>query len=267
MGRPRKIINTTPGTRAVIYIRVSTQEQAKGGHYGPEAQFAACESYITQKKYSVIETTSDMGISGAKTVDARPGLSRALTLCEMRMADVVVCYAQDRLARKAGVFDDIRERAIKNRYRLETARDGQVLTAAENELSADAMSFVASIERKLIAKRLYGGRKERSKIDGRGSGFLPWGYKRSALGGIVIDPEPAYIISELLWLRSNGYTFQQTADWLNEQGFKTRNERDWSPASVQTIERNRNLYMTGRRQWDGIEAIQLWPVIFVERTR
>lgn len=272
MARPKKVQREKHGKRAVIYIRVSTEEQAQGGHYGPDAQWSSCADYIQKKKYTAVTTQSDLGISGAKGIDDRPGLASSMMLCESGMADVIVCYAQDRLARKSGVFEDIRERAIRGGYRLETAREGQDLTADENELSADAMSFVASIERKMIARRLYSGRKERSKVDGRGSSIVPYGYKvKLVVEGdevqkyIEIDSEAAKVVRLILKHRKTK-TYQQVADYLNKKGYTTpRSNNQWTVGHVQGIERNKELYTTGIRRWDGIEAAERWPVLMEKK--
>ncbi len=272
MARPKKALRDIHGKRAIIYIRVSTEEQLKGGHHGVEAQLAACIEYLARKGYIEVCIQRDLGKSGAKGIASRPGIATALELCEGGLADVIVCYAQDRLARKSGVFEDIRERAVRGHFRLETARDGQDLTTEENELSADAMSFVASIERKMIAKRLYGGRKERGKIDGRGSSTLPYGYRYhlevvatsdgdQVVKTIEVDPEAAEVVRIILELRQ-AHSYQYVADSLNALGHRTpRSGREWTVGNVQGIERNAELYRTGIRRWDGIEGAERWPII------
>lgn len=126
----------------------------------------------------------------------------------------------------------------------------------------DVMALVASIERKLIAKRLYGGRRERSKRDGRGSGRLPFGYLRLEDGTISADEKAAGIIRRLLALCDSGLTYQATANQLNTEGFTTpRNGRAWTVGHVKSIERKRELYATGLRSWGGVEAGERWPAL------
>lgn len=54
------------GTKAVISLRVSTDEQAKPGHFGLEAQMELWQTYCDKQGYTVIEITEDKGISGKK---------------------------------------------------------------------------------------------------------------------------------------------------------------------------------------------------------
>lgn len=248
------------GSRAVIYRRVSTQEQVKDGHYGLKLQSEACSAYCSMRGYGVIKETEDLGISGAKEINRRPGLQEALQLCEAGEADLIVVYAQDRLARKSGIFDEIRDRARKHGYRIET-KDGQDLIAEDYEIAGDAMAFVANVERKMIARRLYGGRKERSKIDGLGSGPLPYGFQLLPQGGIVIDEPAAYGVRKVLSLREK-YTLKETAQMLNKLRIASPLGGLWTFAKVQTIEKHRRLYETGQRTWDAIEALKPWPIIY-----
>lgn len=251
------------GKRAVLYLRVSSQEQAKPGHYGLDAQEAFCRAYGQRVDYVVVAIKRDVGVSGAKEIEKRPGLSAALALCESGAADVLVCYDQDRLARKSAVFDAIRDRAVRKRFRLETAKDGQNVAARENEMSAEIKAFVASLERKLIAGRLYGGRKERSKRDGRGSGPLPYGYVRLSDGTIAIDQTAVAVICAVLQLLIQGTSYRKAADALNLAGYSTPAKSvKWTVSQVQTIARHQALYTTGLRCWDGLEAQERWPVIY-----
>lgn len=248
------------GKRAVIYLRVSTQEQAKPGHYGLDAQASDSEHFAVKQGYTVIATVRDEGISGTKPVGERPGLAAAMTLCDQGKADVIIVAKQDRLARKSGVFDEILDRAMRGRYRLEDTKTGQDLTSRANKIPAHIQAFVASIEAILIADRLYGGRQERSKRDGRGSGRLPWGYTCSADGTIEIDQYAAPLIRQVLALRTQ-YSFRKTATLLNAAGYRTQQGGPWTSASVQRVEIHRELYTTGQRRWDGIIAAASWPVI------
>lgn len=260
VARPRKETRAARGARAVIYLRVSTEEQTNPGHFGIAAQDESCRAYADRKTYLLVAVHQDLGLSGAKSIEKRPGLRAALRDCEEGRADVVVCYAQDRLARKASVFDEIRERAIRHRYRLEVVREGQDLTADENEISGDVMAFVAGLERKLIARRLYGGRRQRSRRDGRGSAPLPYGYRRGVDNGVEINEPAAVVVRLLIGLRDAGMTYQATANRLNAAGYLTpRGGSRWTPGHVQGIERNATLYRTGQRTWGGIDAEQRWP--------
>ena len=84
--------------RAVLYVRVSTDEQVKG--YSLAQQIEALRAYAAREGYEVIEEVSDPGYSGL-FLD-RPGLDRARDLIEAGEVAAGVAQDADRIARKAG---------------------------------------------------------------------------------------------------------------------------------------------------------------------
>jgi len=276
MGRRKKARVQGATVRAVLYTRVSTEEQAKAGHFGVDAQIAQCEAAALAHGYEIVQRTQDTGISGATIVRSRPGLQAAMNACAVGDADLILCSAQDRLARKASVFDDIRDHARKYRYSLMTVREGQDVAAEENEIQADTNSFVAGIERKMIAKRLYGGRKEKAKTgNGCSSGPLPYGYRYEMelktlpdtgevipVKHLMVDDAAVPAIRLILALLSQHAPYAAIAAALNAAGYPTRSKgKIWYPSTVHAIAARRHLYTAGQRIWDGITAAAPWPVI------
>jgi DNA invertase Pin-like site-specific DNA recombinase len=68
--------------RAILYARVSTDEQAKSG-YSLAQQLEALREYAAREGYEVLEEVTDPGQSGASL--ARPGLDhvRDLLICAL----------------------------------------------------------------------------------------------------------------------------------------------------------------------------------------
>ncbi len=64
-------------TEALIYVRVSTDEQAKSG-LGLEDQEERCRAYCAMRGLEVAEVLKDPGVSGGKSLETRPGGSRLL---------------------------------------------------------------------------------------------------------------------------------------------------------------------------------------------
>lgn len=263
MARPKKPPKRpNDGTRAVLYLRVSKEDGAT--KHGLDVQQDTCEAYAAMKGYQVVRVTKDDGVSGATPWDARDGLREAFALCVAGSADVIVAYHQDRFARKMGVFEDIRDYALKHDVRLETA-DNRNLTDENDFITGDVLSLVAAIERRRISLRFYAARRHRGKQDGRGSGKLPWGYRVNDDGTLSVDEDAAQAIRLLLGMRKHGKTYQQTADKLNAEGFTTPKGGRWTVGHVQGIERNAALYRTGVRKWDGVTASEPWPIIVQDR--
>src|SRR5215217_6019457 len=78
-------------TKAVGYIRVSTEEQAATGH-GLEIQERAIRSFAESQGYTLVDLVRDAGVSGAKRPEDRPGFQRLLELAEARQFSVLLLW-------------------------------------------------------------------------------------------------------------------------------------------------------------------------------
>lgn len=93
------------GKRAVVYLRVSTDEQSAS----IEAQRETCIRLAKQHGYNIIAEFVDENISGAIAIDKRPALKRALHALGDDRADRLIVAKLDRLARNVRVALEIDE--------------------------------------------------------------------------------------------------------------------------------------------------------------
>src|SRR5215210_1143020 len=82
--------------RVALYVRVSTEEQAKSGFSLPEQRRTLSE-HAERQGWDVAEVVEDPGDSGADP--NRPGLLRILELAEGGKIDLVLSWKRDRLFR------------------------------------------------------------------------------------------------------------------------------------------------------------------------
>ena len=83
--------------RAVLYARVSTEEQARSG-YSLAQQLEALRDYATRESYAILEEVVDPGQSGASL--ERPGIDRVRDLVASGGISVVLAQDRDRFARE-----------------------------------------------------------------------------------------------------------------------------------------------------------------------
>src|SRR4051812_40431861 len=83
--------------RAVLYARVSTEEQAKSG-YSLAQQMEALREYAAQEGYEVLEEVADPGQSGASL--ERPGMDRVRDLVAAGGVSLVLAQDRDRFVRE-----------------------------------------------------------------------------------------------------------------------------------------------------------------------
>src|SRR5918993_5864559 len=89
-------VNGHGSKRAILYARVSNDEQAKSGYLIPE-QLRELRTYAAREGYRVVEEAVDDGHSGADP--HRPGLRRVMELAESGAVDLVLAKKRDRLFR------------------------------------------------------------------------------------------------------------------------------------------------------------------------
>src|ERR671911_914283 len=83
--------------RAILYARVSTDEQARSG-YSLAQQLETLREYAAREGYKVLEEVVDAGQSGASL--ERPGMDRVRDLVAAGGVSVVLAQDRDRFARE-----------------------------------------------------------------------------------------------------------------------------------------------------------------------
>jgi site-specific DNA recombinase len=83
--------------KAILYGRVSTEEQARSG-YSLAQQMETLREYAAREGYEVVEEMTDPGQSGASL--ARPGLDRVRDLVTSGGVSVTLAQDRDRFARE-----------------------------------------------------------------------------------------------------------------------------------------------------------------------
>ena len=133
--------------RAVIYVRVSSREQAEGG-YSIEAQLEACRRFVYDKGWTVEDEFSELGES-ARTVNRPAFKAMAAMLDDHGGITHLVVHKIDRLARNLADYAAVKARLQK-------------LGMLEQEL-ADEVSFSAE-SLALARRRLVRAEHEREKL-------------------------------------------------------------------------------------------------------
>lgn len=214
-------------SRAVAYLRVSTEDQA----LGPEAQRASIEAWATRCGASVVSWHLDQGVSGAAAVEDRPGLLAAIRDLKELKAGLLVVAKWDRVARSVMVAAIVERMAERLGARIESADGVGSGEGPEADLMKGMVQLFAAYERALIRSRTKAAlRALRAK--GKRAGEVPYGFGLAGDGkSLVPDPEEQAAIARALDLRGQKVSLQGIADELTTAGFKPRG-RKWYPMTV-----------------------------------
>lgn len=222
--------------RAIVYLRVSTDEQAQSG-LGLEAQERACRQFCIQNKLDVSNVYSDEGVSGTVSPEKRPGLMAAVS--SMRRGDFLVVAKRDRLARDREAIVAI-ERAVKMSKGSIVSAGGEGTSLDENDpfttLFAHMIDAFAQFERGMISHRTKAALQSKRARGQRISGQLPFGY-RTAADGIHLEenPEEQRVLKKMRYYRSLGLAYRAIAKKLEAEGVRNREGNPWQHVSLHRI--------------------------------
>lgn len=221
--------------RCVIYLRVSTREQAEKGEgeegFSIPAQREACTRHIRDAGWDLVDEYTDRGES-ARSAE-RPQLQAMLArIAEERDVDAVVVHKIDRLARN--MEDHVAIRAVLRRRNVALVSVTEnVEETASGRLVEGIHALMAEFYSANLAAEIKKGRGQKAKL----GGFphpAPIGYLnvKDLVGGrpvarIVPDPERAPLVTLAFDHYATGeWTLQRLATELGHRGLTNRGRRD-----------------------------------------
>jgi site-specific DNA recombinase len=227
--------------RCVIYLRVSTREQAEKGEgeegFSIPAQREACTRHIRDAGWNLVDEYVDRGES-ARSAD-RPALKAMLArIAEERGADAVVVHKIDRLARN--MEDHVAIRALLRRKGVALVSVAEnVEETASGRLVEGIHALMAEFYSANLAAEIKKGLTQKAKMGGFPHG-APLGYAnlREVIAGhhvahIVPDPERASLITAAFQSHATGeWTLQRLAGELAHRGLTNRGRRDREPKAI-----------------------------------
>ncbi|GAA2553732.1 recombinase family protein [Mycolicibacterium diernhoferi] len=208
-----------PPDTAVVYLRVSTSEQAASG-LGIEAQRATARVYADRKGLRIIEEFCDEGIS-AKNLKGRPGALAALDAVRSKRAAGLLVAKMDRLSRSVVDGASLMESARREGWALHFADLDIDTSTPAGEMAANIIISGSQYERRLISQRT---RDALAAKRARGE----------RLGAVPRLPDA--VVARILAERREGRTFQAIADGLTADRISTaRGRSKWFSATVRAI--------------------------------
>jgi DNA invertase Pin-like site-specific DNA recombinase len=231
--------------KAIVYLRVSTSEQAEDGN-SIESQEARCRALCEARGLTVVDTFVDAGWSGGRL--ERPELSALREAVKASRASVVVVYAIDRLSRSQRDTLTLLEEFEASGAGLAVASQPFDTTTPAGRAMLGMLAVFAELQRAEIRERTKAAlqRKRDAKL---ATNRLPFGVERAG-AGYQIDAAEWPIVARILSERAQGATCAAIADNLNSDGVPAatalRGERrglvtgpgKWHAATVAAICRN-----------------------------
>lgn len=241
--------------KAVIYLRVSTTEQAEEGYSIP-AQAEGCRRYVAEQGWELVDEYVDRGES-ARTTD-RPQFQAMLArLAEEAIIDRLVVHKLDRLARNledhAAVRAALRKAGVQLVSVTESLEDSASGKLVEGILASIAEFYSANLSQE-IRKGL-----DQKAAQGGWPTVAPCGYRNvrreggGRRGESVLEPDEQAPL--VLWAfeqyAAGTCSLSALTQTLAEKGLRNRLG---NPPGMSAVHRMlRNPVYAGIVRWKGIE--------------
>jgi site-specific DNA recombinase len=220
--------------RAILYARVSTDEQARTG-FSLAQQLEALREYASREGYEILEEVSDPGQSGASL--ERPGMDRVRDLVTAGGVSVVLAQDRDRFSREPAYTYLLRREFAEHGAQLRALNDRGDDTP-EGELTDGILDQLAKFERAKTAER--GRGKLRKARQGKiVAGHRPhYGFRYNAdRDGYERDEDEMRVVRRKLEMVGvEGRSIRAVRRTLGAEGLPTPGgRRHWSQMTVRAM--------------------------------
>ncbi len=188
--------------RAILYARVSTDEQARSG-YSLAQQIEALRAYAATEGYEVLEEVQDPGQSGASL--ERPGMDRVREFVDAGGVTVVLAQDLDRISREPWHYEYLRSLFEDHGTELRSLDDG-----GDDSPMGEFMRYirrgVAKLEKQDIAKRTRRGKMQKAQ-EGKIVATMkpPYGFSyNDTRDGLVVNEPEMEVVESIFRMAAEG---------------------------------------------------------------
>lgn len=229
---------TGDGMGAVLYIRVSTDEQARHG-VSLDTQEERLRAYCAMRELEVVGVIRDEGVSAFKLLETRPGGAELLRTIAAGKAAHVVALKLDRLFRNAADALSTTEewsRADVALHLVDMGGAAMDTASPTGRMMLTMLAGFAEFERALISERT--AQALTHKRDKREAyARTPYGYQRT---GDTLTPDRAELatVARIRAAVTGGASLASIARRLNRDGIPTKRGGRWYASTVRYLVMN-----------------------------
>jgi len=204
-------------THAILYCRVSTDEQVEtGASLDAQENALVLEAMRRGYEFTVVREEARSG----KSIVGRDKLVEALELLDKHQADVLMAVRLDRLGRSVSDVSALMGRSRRKGWGI--ILSGENLdTTATGKLTTHIQAAAAEFERDLISTRTREGMQQR-KSEG-------------AVFGRVVETSFLPTYERVLAMFASGQSLNAIARTLNDEGVATAKGAKWYASTVRAM--------------------------------
>lgn len=266
--------------RVIIYLRVSTEEQARREDNSLDTQEIFCQRLIAlneKRNWRLVRVIIDPGHS-AKDLK-RPGIYELTEAMNSGQVDVVVVYKLDRLTRSMRDLYRLWDIMEPNGVDFASATESFDSSTPDGRAALNQRMTFAQWEREMTAQRLQDKFAEDARKGKWHPGMAPFGYVPDSKNKtLIINEEEAKVIQMMFRMAAAGKGLKVIANHINGLGSKSRkrvfnkgreNEREvggrpWTVKTVRSHLENPK-YKAVTRDNAGNEYPAIWKAIVSDK--
>lgn len=220
-------------SKAAIYTRVSTEDQAKEG-FSLDAQLEKLRSYCKARDWEIAGEYIDDGYSGRNV--KRPAYNKMIE--EINKWDALLVIKMDRIHRNSKNFMMMMEYLKKEGKEFVSMTESLDTSTAMGRFVMDIIQRIAQLESEQIGERVYIGMEQKAKTNGGILGFnIPYGYDYTN-GKLIINQNESENVKNIFQNYLNGISMKKIAGELNSKSVPTKLNKKWGIQTVSLILKN-----------------------------
>jgi site-specific DNA recombinase len=219
--------------KAIGYIRVSTEDQAREG-VSLDNQRTKIRAYCELKEMDLVNIVEDAGIS-AKNLN-RAGVQKVLDMARRKEVDAVIVYKLDRMFRSTVDALETTKLFAKWGVSFHSIHETLDTQSAMGKFFFTLTAALAEMERGIIAERTRAALKHKRAKNEKTGGDVPFGFDLSPTGFLVPNLAEQRAIRLISELRLKGYALRAVCRELEREGYRTKSGKaGWNPKTVSMI--------------------------------
>lgn len=219
----------------ISYIRVSTDEQARGGH-SLDVQDRNITTAARLHGYRITKLIPDEGVSASRPLEKRRGGAQLLAMLRTNRARGVIVTRLDRLFRDTLDGLQFFREAVDNDWVVHSVSELVDTSTPHGRLSLSIMLATAQFERDMASVRNLDVARSLRR-NGRAWGHIPYGFIRDATGNLRRCPVAWPAREMIVRLRQQqGVTWPGICKALRDHGVTSPGgRRVWAESTVRGI--------------------------------
>ena len=221
---------------AGIYIRVSTEDQAREG-FSLGEQEEKLRQLCKYKDFEIYKVYKDAGIS-AKNMKDRPAFQEMLEDMKAGKLNYIVAYKLDRVTRSVRDLEVLITTLEDYHCFLICDRDDVNTSTANGRFFVRMLTVLSQLEIEIVSERTKFGLNGAIK-SGHIPGKCPFGYYRDTDKTLKINNSTKDLVIRIFEMYLEGKSYQAIANILNSEKITSPTKKKWCDSTIDRIINNK----------------------------